>query len=111
MKIKISIYSALFALFLSLSQIAMAAEVKTSEFKPFAEKHVILQLSDQVNEAVVLDTANNLIKNYGGPDMIDIEIVTFGSVSGDFATKNGLDQGGLTLQLNYGATNLRLIAP
>ena len=27
---------------------------------------------------MVLDTANNLIKNYGGPDMIDIEIVTFG---------------------------------
>jgi intracellular sulfur oxidation DsrE/DsrF family protein len=78
MKIKFSIHSALFALFLSVSQIAMAGEVKNSEFKPFAEKHVILQLSDQVNEAVVLDTANNLIKNYGGPDMIDIEIVTFG---------------------------------
>lgn len=59
-------------------QVAMANEVKGEEFKPFAEKHIILQLSDQANEAVVLDTANNLIKNYGGPDMIDIEIVTFG---------------------------------
>ena len=59
-------------------QIEMANEVKGEEFKPFAEKHIILQLSDQANEAVVLDTANNLIKNYGGPDMIDIEIVTFG---------------------------------
>jgi len=37
--------------------------------------------------------------------------MTFGSVSGDFSTKNGLDQGSLTLQLNYGATNLRLVAP
>jgi len=46
--------------------------------KPFAEVHVVLQLSDQSNEAVVLDVANNLIKNYGGPDNIDIEIVTFG---------------------------------
>jgi len=46
--------------------------------KPFAEVHVVLQLSDQLNEAVVLDVANNLIKNYGGPDNIDIEIVTFG---------------------------------
>lgn len=46
--------------------------------KPFAEVRVVLQLSDQLNEAVVLDVANNLIKNYGGPDMIDIEIVTFG---------------------------------
>jgi len=59
-------------------QAVPANEVKGEEFKPFAEKHVILQLSDQDNEAVVLDTANNLIKNYGGPDMIDIEIVTFG---------------------------------
>ena len=55
-----------------------ASEISGEEFKPFAEKHVILQLSDQANEAVVIDTANNLIKNYGGPDMIDIEIVTFG---------------------------------
>jgi intracellular sulfur oxidation DsrE/DsrF family protein len=60
------------------SQIAIASEVKGEEFKPFAEKHIILQLSDQASDSVVLDTANNLIKNYGGPDMIDIEIVTFG---------------------------------
>jgi intracellular sulfur oxidation DsrE/DsrF family protein len=61
-----------------LSVALQANEITGEEFKPFAEKHVILQLSDQANEAVVLDTANNLIKNYGGPDMIDIEIVTFG---------------------------------
>jgi intracellular sulfur oxidation DsrE/DsrF family protein len=66
------------AMLLLASQFAIAGEVTGEEFKPFAEKHVILQLSDQANEAVVLDTANNLIKNYGGPDMIDIEIVTFG---------------------------------
>jgi len=41
----------------------------------------------------------------------EFEIMTFGSVSGDFTTKNGLDQGGLTLELDYGATNLRLVAP
>jgi len=70
--------SGLAVLLLAATQIAAANEVKGEEFKPFAEKHVILQLSDQANEAVVLDTANNLIKNYGGPDMIDIEIVTFG---------------------------------
>ena len=46
--------------------------------KPFAEVHVVLQLSDQQRESVVLDVANNLIKHYGGPDAIDIEIVTFG---------------------------------
>jgi intracellular sulfur oxidation DsrE/DsrF family protein len=49
-----------------------------SDEKPFAEAHVVLQLSDQEREAVVLDVANNLIKHYGGPDFIDIEIVTFG---------------------------------
>ena len=46
--------------------------------KPFAEAHVVLQLSDQERESVVLDVANNLIKHYGGPDFIDIEIITFG---------------------------------
>lgn len=63
---------------LAVSQLAMSDEFTGEEFKPFAEKHVVLQLSDQANEAVVIDTANNLIKNYGGPDMIDIEIVSFG---------------------------------
>jgi len=68
----------LFAILLWPVPFAAANEVEGEEFKPFAEKHIILQLSDQVNEAVVVDTANNLIKHYGGPDMIDIEIVTFG---------------------------------
>ena len=78
MRTKVVFLSALSALLLAVFQVAVAAEAAIEEFKPFAEKHVILQLSDQSNEAVVLDTANNLIKNYGGPDMIDIEIVTFG---------------------------------
>ena len=78
MKSKTILFSILCVLLFTTAQIATANEVKGEEFKPFAEKHIILQLSDQANEAVVLDTANNLIKNYGGPDMIDIEIVTFG---------------------------------
>lgn len=78
MKLKITLFVLLFASLMTNMQIVFGNEVKGEEFKPFAEKHVILQLSDQANEAVVLDTANNLIKNYGGPDMIDIEIVTFG---------------------------------
>ena len=48
------------------------------EEKPFAEVRVVLQLSDQQRESVVLDVANNLIRHYGGPNFIDIEIVTFG---------------------------------
>jgi intracellular sulfur oxidation DsrE/DsrF family protein len=55
-----------------LAQDELAAE------KPFAEAHVVLQLSDQDRESVVLDVANNLIKHYGGPDFIDIEIIAFG---------------------------------
>jgi len=62
---------------ISLMSVTSSAE-DTSDMKPFAEVHVVLQLSDQANEAVVLDVANNLIKNYGGPDIIDIEIVTYG---------------------------------
>lgn len=62
---------------LAMSSTAIFAE-DAEDLKPFAEVHVVLQLSDQQNEAVVLDVANNLIKNYGGPDVIDIEIITFG---------------------------------
>ena len=78
MKLNSALVSSVAVVLFAIAQVATANEVQGEEFKPFAEKHVILQLSDQANEAVVLDTANNLIKNYGGPDMIDIEIVTFG---------------------------------
>jgi intracellular sulfur oxidation DsrE/DsrF family protein len=78
MKFHTLLSSIAFVTLLIGSQFALANKVSGEEFKPFAEKHVILQLSDQAAETVVLDTANNLIKNYGGPDMIDIEIVTFG---------------------------------
>lgn len=78
MKSRTTLFGLLSASLLWAMPFAGANEVEGEEFKPFAEKHVILQLSDQANEAVVLDTANNLIKHYGGPDMIDIEIVTFG---------------------------------
>ena len=78
MKSKIILFSLMLVALGTVTGAASANEVTGEEFKPFAEKHVILQLSDQANEAIVLDTANNLIKNYGGPDMIDIEIVTFG---------------------------------
>ena len=47
--------------------------------KPFAEKHVVLQISnsDVQKQTHVLNVANNLQKHYG-PDKIDIEIVAFG---------------------------------
>ena len=38
-------------------------------------------------------------------------VLTFGSRAGDFATTTGLAQGAVTLQLNYTATSLDLVAP
>ena len=54
-----------------------AAIVNAQNEKPFAEHKVVLQLSNQERLTDVLDVANNLIKNYGGPEYVDIEIVTF----------------------------------
>ncbi|HFD79981.1 MAG TPA: hypothetical protein ENK05_06270 [Gammaproteobacteria bacterium] len=47
--------------------------------KPFAEKKVVVQLSDQdaYKQTLVLNVASNLIKYYG-PDRVDVEIVAFG---------------------------------
>ena len=48
--------------------------------KPFAEHRVVLQLSesDAASQRLVLSIANNLIRHYGSPDLVDIEIVVFG---------------------------------
>lgn len=77
MGIKLPTIRLMLVIALAMSSTAIFAE-DAEDLKPFAEVHVVLQLSDQQNEAVVLDVANNLIKNYGGPDVIDIEIITFG---------------------------------
>ena len=52
-----------------------------SEAKPFAEAHVILQVSDAaaLHHQATLDIANNLMKHYGGQDMVDVEIIVFGA--------------------------------
>ncbi len=49
------------------------------EDKPFAEKKIVLQISDQdaYKQTLVLNVASNLIKHYG-PDKVDVEIVAFG---------------------------------
>ena len=48
--------------------------------KPFAEARIVLQApdGDAESQARVLSVANNLIKHYGGPDFVDIEIVAYG---------------------------------
>ncbi len=67
----------LFLAALSLNAGVMAETA--SEAKPFAEKHVVLQISDPnpFKQTLVLNVANNLIKHYG-QDKVDIEIVAFG---------------------------------
>lgn len=56
------------------------ADAPALEDKPFAEARIVLQLSDGEDElqSRVLNVANNLIKHYGGPDLVDLEIVAFG---------------------------------
>ena len=59
--------------------LATAVSAETPEAKPFAEKKVVLQISDQdaYKQTLVLNVASNLVKHYG-PDRVDVEIVAFG---------------------------------
>ena len=72
-------------LLLSLGLLATAAAsddklTHAADEKPFAEARVVLQLGQggADEQAMVLNVANNLIKHYGGPDFVDIEIVAYG---------------------------------
>lgn len=59
---------------------AAAAGNDASADKPFAEHHLVLQLSDAdaSKQSLVISVANNMLKFYG-PDKITIEVVTFGA--------------------------------
>ncbi|VAW67217.1 Blr3520 protein homolog, hypothetical protein [hydrothermal vent metagenome] len=63
-------------LLLSMTPLSSFAD---KESKPFAEKRIVLQISDPnpFKQTLVLNVASNLIKHYG-QDKIDIEIVAFG---------------------------------
>jgi intracellular sulfur oxidation DsrE/DsrF family protein len=54
------------------------AAVATTDDKPFANHHLVLQISDgeAQKQALVLSVANNMLATYG-PDSIAIEIVAF----------------------------------
>ncbi len=66
-------------LLVMLTSIAFQANA-APEDKPFAEHKVVLQISDAdpTKQTLVLNVANNLMKAYGGPDKVDVEIVAFG---------------------------------
>ena len=59
---------------------AGAGDLPGADDKPFAEAHIVLQLSDgeEAVQSRVLNVASNLLKHYGGPDLVDLEIVAFG---------------------------------
>ncbi len=61
------------------SRPAAAAENSALADKPFADHHLVLQLSDDdaKKQSLVISVAYNLLKFYG-PDRIAIEVVTFG---------------------------------
>jgi intracellular sulfur oxidation DsrE/DsrF family protein len=55
------------------------ANAELHDGKPFAETHIIMQVSDAepVHYQAVLDISNNLTKRYG-QEMVDIEVIAFG---------------------------------
>jgi len=59
--------------------LCMAPLTQAADDKPFADKKVVLQISDKdaYKQTLVLNVASNLIKHYG-PDKVDVEIVAFG---------------------------------
>jgi len=66
---------------LSLAALAPSARAQQAPLqdKPFAERKVVLQLSDNDprKQALVISVANNLMKFYD-PDKVAVEIVAFG---------------------------------
>lgn len=62
-----------------LAIFANLAHAQSNPDKPFAQKHVVLQISDNDadKQTLVLNVASNLITHYG-PDKVDVEIVAFG---------------------------------
>ena len=73
-------YVRLFAVPFIILGLAGAQAIADDEGKPFAEARIVLQMADGDAESQtrVLNVANNLIKHYGGPDFVDIEIVAYG---------------------------------
>ena len=63
----------------SLTFLLGAGLATAADDKPFAEKRIVLQISDPnpFKQTLVLNVASNLVKHYG-PDRVDVEIVAFG---------------------------------
>ena len=66
------------SLWLASLLLCFSLPLSASEAKPFAEHHVVLQISDDDpnTQTLVLNVASNLLNHYG-QDKIDVEIVAF----------------------------------
>lgn len=49
----------------------------TAQAADFAEKKIVLQVSDKEKQGFVLNVANNIVKHYGR-DLVEVEVVAFG---------------------------------
>ncbi|MFT7234952.1 MAG: intracellular sulfur oxidation DsrE/DsrF family protein [Methylophagaceae bacterium] len=69
----------LMVLMMAIAMSVGLVQAELHEDKPFAETHIIMQVSDAdpVHYRAVLDIANNLTKRYG-QEMVDIEVIAFG---------------------------------
>lgn len=67
------------ALALLVAVFSMQGSAMAEPAKPFADKRVVLQMSDAdaQKHTLVLNVASNLVKHYG-PDRVDVELVAFG---------------------------------
>jgi intracellular sulfur oxidation DsrE/DsrF family protein len=82
---------------------AGTTQAAESENKPFAERRVVLQISEDSvqRQTLVLNVANNLIRHYG-PDKVDVEIVAFGPGLNMLVMGNPNDQRINSLALDNG---------
>jgi intracellular sulfur oxidation DsrE/DsrF family protein len=78
-KMKRTTITATMVTLLMLFTVGLASAADEATRKPFAERHVVLQISDDSvsTQSLVLNVANNLLSHYG-PDKVDVEIVAFG---------------------------------
>lgn len=77
-KTMLSIWATLALMLAGLAPTAVSAAAADMD-KPFAEKKIVLQISDPnpFKQTLVLNVASNLVKHYG-QDKVAIEIVAFG---------------------------------
>lgn len=70
---------AIFTMVVGIMFFSLLSSISWAETKVFAEKKVVLQISDPnpFKQTLVLNVANNLLKHYG-TDHVEVEIVAFG---------------------------------